>query len=92
MPPKKRVVRRRAPQHGSGFFGDLWSGLKKVGGFVKDNKLISKGLDSAGLGKYAGVARQFGLGKRKVVRRKQVGGRMRVAPIRSVAGTGAIRV
>jgi hypothetical protein len=88
MPPKRRVVRRRV-QHGEGFFGDLWSGIKKVAGIVKDNQLVSRGLDAAGQGKYAGIARQFGLGKR---RKRQVGGRMRVAPIRSVAGTGRIRV
>jgi hypothetical protein len=91
MPPKRRAVRRRV-QHGEGFFGDLWNGVKKVANLVKDNKLVSRGLDAAGQGKYAGIARQFGLGKRRVVRRRQVGGRMRVAPIRSVAGTGKIRV
>ncbi len=91
MPPKRRVVRRRV-QRGDGFFGDLWSGIKKVAGIVKDNKLVSRGLDAAGQGKYANIARQFGLGKRKTVRRRQVEGQMRAMPLQSVAGTGRIRV
>ena len=41
----KRKARNQA---GNGFFGDVWSGLKKVGSFVKDNGLISKGLGLTG--------------------------------------------
>ena len=28
-------------QHGEGFLGDLWDGVKKVGGFLKDSKILS---------------------------------------------------
>lgn len=34
---RKRIRRQR----GSGFFGDLWSGIKKAGNWVKDNRIIS---------------------------------------------------
>jgi hypothetical protein len=66
---KRRVGVRR--QRGAGFFGDLWSGIKKAATFVKDNKLISKGLGAAGLGKYQGFAQQLGLGKRRAAPRKR---------------------
>ena len=53
-------------------WGDLWSGIKDVGkkawDFVKDEKLISKGLDRFGPGQIgkeaADLARSVGLGKR----------------------------
>ena len=28
-------------QHGEGFFGDLWKGIKKGFNFIKDKKLVS---------------------------------------------------
>ena len=53
-------------QSGDGFFGDVWNGIKSVGKFVRDNKLLSRGLalipDSRA--KVAGgIAGQLGLGK-----------------------------
>jgi len=85
MTPKNgnRVLYTAMPKgmQGDGFFTDLWKGIKDVGGFVKDNKLLSTGLNLAGkLGvPYAGtagtVAGQLGLGKRKRRRTKQAGGR-----------------
>jgi len=52
-------------QGGKGFFGDLWKGIKKVGGFVKDNGLISKGLTLAGRPGLASGAKMLGFGKGK---------------------------
>ncbi|MDR3543383.1 MAG: hypothetical protein P4L69_20840 [Desulfosporosinus sp.] len=56
------------PQNGTGFFGDLWSGVKDAANFVKDNKLISKGLSliphpygQAG----SQIAGQLGFGKKR---------------------------
>ena len=74
MPPKRRLTKKVMlyDQHGNGFFGDLWDGVKKGVGaivpFVKDNKLISRGLSmfpnpAAQTG--AKVAGMFGLGKKR---------------------------
>ena len=55
-------------QSGDGFFGDLWNGIKSVGNFVKDNKLLSTGLSlipDARAKVAGGVASQLGLGKRR---------------------------
>ena len=68
---KRRTVRRRRTMRGSGFFGDLWSGIKKGFNYVKDNKLLSKGLaliPHPGAQKLAGVAGAVGLGRRRVRR------------------------
>ena len=62
------VVPVAMPMHGEGFFGDLWDGVKKVGGFLKDSKILS-GVASAIPHPYAQTAapilKQIGLGKRK---------------------------
>ena len=43
---KKKTGRKRGAGRqqlkGDGFFGDLWSGVKKAANWVKDNKIISK--------------------------------------------------
>ena len=71
MPAKRKTVhRKRKPQRGKG----VLSILKKVGNFVKDQKLISRGLGmipdprAQVAGQVAGLV---GLGrKRRVVRRR----------------------
>ena len=79
-------TRRR--QRGSGFFGDLWGGIKKAANWVKDQKLISKGLGlvskiapgayGSAAGAAGNVAGQLGLGRRRRVRRRRMtGGRVR---------------
>ena len=80
--PRRRRVARRRPMRGRGFFGNLWSGVKsvgsKIGNFVKDQKLISKGLaliPHAGAQAAAKVAGQVGLRprrRRRVARRRTV--------------------
>jgi len=77
MPPKsKRKVAKVYIQNqdGTGFWGDVWGGIKKAGRFVKDNKLVSKAADAAGLGNIAKGARMVGLGKRRKGRKSQRGG------------------
>lgn len=82
---RRRTVRRRRVggsrrygMRGSGFWGSLWSGIKKGANWVKDQKLISKGLGAIG-NPYAQtasrVASTLGLGRRRRVAR---GGRRRV--------------
>ena len=61
----KRAPRFVANQFGGAWYNDLWNGVKKVGGFIKDNKLVSKGLNAAGLGKYGKIASQIGLGRKR---------------------------
>jgi len=62
-------------QYGNGFFGSVWNGIKKAGNFVGANKLISTGLDVAGMVGVPGasmagkVAKQVGLGNKKRKRR-----------------------
>src|SRR4051812_48284804 len=72
---KKRVARKKVGgrrKRGGSFFGDLWDGIKSVAApvhkFVKDNKLISKGLALVpGAYSKAGsaAADALGYGKRK---------------------------
>lgn len=84
MPVRRRRVRRRL--RGGNIFKKIWSGIKKIGGplhkFVKDNKLISKGLALApghigSIG--SSVASQLGYGRRRRrvgVKRRLQGGAM----------------
>ena len=73
MPPKRKATAHR--QHGQGFFGDVWKGMKTVGKFIKANKLVSKGL---GLIPHphaqaaSRAAAQLGLGKRRRAPRKNL--------------------
>jgi len=43
--PKRKTTRGGKVQlynaRGEGFFGDLWSGIKKGFNFIKDNKIVS---------------------------------------------------
>ena len=75
------VKRSTRLQHGDGFFGDVWSGLKSIGSFVKDNKLISKGLALSGNPMLSAGANMFGVGrhkaKRKAKKTKSQGGKGR---------------
>jgi len=73
MPPKKqrkvaKVYIRN--QDGTGFWGDVWGGVKKASRFIKDNKLVSKAADAAGFGKVANAARMVGLGRKRKGRKK----------------------
>jgi hypothetical protein len=73
MPPKKagkRKAKRKAPKmmQGEGIFGDIWSGIKKGFNYVKDNKLLSKGLALIPDSRAQTLARgasAVGLGKRR---------------------------
>lgn len=82
MPPKKRVVRRRAPVKrstgrkrvmGRGFLDSLRSGLSSANDFLRDNRLISRGLRMIP-GKYsqplASLAETAGYGRRKRTARR----------------------
>lgn len=67
--PKKRKTPRKVliinPQHGTGFFGDVWDGVKKVGGFLKDSKILStvgSMIPHAGVQTGARFLGQLGLG------------------------------
>ena len=79
MPPKRKSTRGAKMQlynaRGEGFFGDLWSGIKKGFKFIKDNKLISgvagliphpysqtiaTGAKAVGLGKARGKGKKRG--------------------------------
>lgn len=66
MPQRKG---RRAPaQRGAGFWGDVWNGIKKVGGVIKDSKLISKSLagnPDPRAQTAASIAGSLGFGKKK---------------------------
>lgn len=70
MPPKKRKApKRRKVQNGEGFF-DV---LKKGFNFVKDNKLLSKGLSLVphpGAQRVGAIAGQLGLGKGRPKKRR----------------------
>lgn len=82
MPPKKgRKVAKVYIQNqdGTGFWGDVWGGIKKgarvAHGLVKSTGAVSKGLDAIGLAPAAKMARMVGYGRRrKAVRRPQRGG------------------
>lgn len=79
MPPKKKIQKKVvvvvAPQHGKGFFGDVWKGIKKGVGVLKDSKVLSTvaslvphpGVQAAGR-----VAGQlgFGRGRKKALKLK----------------------
>lgn len=84
MPPKK--VRRKAHStRGKGILGSIWNGVKKVHGFIKDNKLISRGLSLLPDGRAqtgSKVAGALGYGQKRVVRRKRGGasGVKRIGP------------
>jgi hypothetical protein len=72
MAVKRKAKTGRKPkrnQRGKGFFGDVFNGLKNavssVVPFVKDNKLISKGLALAGHPVAGGVAGSLGFGRRR---------------------------
>ena len=76
MPPKKRavratrVVRRRAPVRrvmGRGFMD--W--VNKAKDFVKSNQLLSKGASALGYNDVAGTLRNYGYGRKRVMRRRQ---------------------
>ncbi len=94
-----RVTRRRRLV-GRGFFNSLWSGIKSVGSFIKDNKLISRGLSlipHAGAQTAGNIAGQLGLGRKRRIRRRilrtgsgimpNVFSYARVAPSRRLAPT-----
>ena len=70
---------------GEGFFGDVWNGIKKGANWVKDNNVISKGLNVIGgvvPGPYgsvlragSGLAGSIGLGKKKGKGKGKMAGR-----------------
>jgi len=63
-------------QHGEGFFGDLWDGVKKVGGFLKDSKILStvgSMIPIPGVQAGAKIAGQLGFGKKKKKKTKTGG-------------------
>lgn len=63
---RRRVVRRGR--------GDGWRDIAKaVNGFVRQNKLVSKGLSHFGHPKLASAASALGYGRRRVVRRGRGG-------------------
>jgi hypothetical protein len=68
--PKRRVVRKT--QRGSGFFGDIWKGIKSAGSYIKKNKLVSKGLGLLPGQTFQNLSKasaQLGLGRRRAPRR-----------------------
>lgn len=88
---------------GEGFFGDLWSGIKsvgravpwrQVGNFIKDNNLVSKGLNIAGQSGLANAAKSVGLGKRKggARKRRSMRGGAMVNSVTSAVAPSVIRV
>lgn len=61
---KKGGARKKRPaRRGAGFWGDVWSGVKKVGSWVKDNKALSKGADFIGRSDWGDKLRNVGLGR-----------------------------
>lgn len=79
--PVGKLRRGYHPQHGSGFFDSIGNffkntvpnAFKKVGNFVKDNKLISRGLGLIpGVGGIVAstAAKQLGVGKKRGRKRK----------------------
>ena len=97
MPPKKRVVRRRAVRRpmmggrkrrvmGRGFLDSIRSGLSSANDFLRDNRLISRGLRMIP-GKYseplANLASTAGYG-----RRTNVMSRKRTARVARRSGRG----
>ena len=58
------------PMTGKGFWGDLWSGIKKGVGWLKDNKVVStvaKLIPHPAAQQVAGVAGAVGMGRRPIV-------------------------
>ena len=58
------------PMTGKGFWGDLWSGIKKGVGWLKDNKVVStvaKLIPHPAAQQVGAVAGQVGLGRRPIV-------------------------
>lgn len=79
---RRRVARRPARRmRGRGFLSSLWSKVKSVipsfstiHNYVKDNRLVSRGLNSLGYGQAADFASKYGYGrKRRTVRRRLTG-------------------
>jgi len=77
--PRKRIGYGRRRQAGGSLWSALKSGLSKVGNWIKDKKIISKGLNLIPHPKAqvaSNVADQLGFGRRRR-RRKQAGGAKR---------------
>ena len=58
------------PMTGKGFWGDLWSGIKKGVGWLKDNKVVSTVanlIPHPAAQRVGGVAGQLGFGRRPIV-------------------------
>jgi hypothetical protein len=60
---RMKIMPHIVDQQGGSFFGSAWDKFKKATGWVKDRKVISKGLDAFGQKKYADIARQLGYGQ-----------------------------
>jgi hypothetical protein len=86
MPVKRKTVRKTKTStrrlRGGDFLGignffrnKVGPALKKGFDFVKDNKLISKGLNLVGQNKLGALAGQVGLGRRKKRTTKKTGAR-----------------
>lgn len=88
--PKRRVAakRRSTRMQGRGFFDKLKNIAKGTYEFVKDNKLLSKGLDKAGFSRAAGLAGKLGLGRKRRVKRMRGGYSIAVVPNSQLVGRG----
>lgn len=85
----RRRPARSKGRRGRGFFGDLWSGIKKVGSWVKDNKIISKvasAIPHPAAQRVGAVASTLGLGRkrRRVRRGRRRGGNRFVAGLKKI--------
>lgn len=60
---RMKIMPVRVDQEGGAFFGSAWDKFKRLHGWVRDNKVISRGLDAFGHKNLAGVARQLGYGQ-----------------------------
>lgn len=69
--PKNVLSRRKV---GNGIFDTVLRIGSKVLPFLKDTKIISKGADALGFNTVGSVANTLGLGKKRRVRRRRVGG------------------
>ena len=93
MPARKRVLAGRkaaATRRRNLRGGGSMDVLKGIGGFIKDNKLLSTGLSMIPhpAGQVAGqVAGLFGLGRKRKTRRRLRGGSIMLPGIRSHAIT-----
>lgn len=97
MPPKRarKAKRTVVVQTGDGFLSNVWSGIKKGHQFVKDQKLISRGLKllpgaKAQMASNAAAALGYGrpVRRRRVTRRQHGGGIM----LPGVVGASVIRI